>query len=394
MGDIIKFDNGSDLDLVENSKKMLEETRESIDSMELPIDKIATLGAGVASLLPIFNSGTISPAFGTETLYKVVNMGKGEFLKMAKNGNNWGAFLNAEGKSIMAQFQPVDPISSTSAVAMKANPATIMLAIALYSIEKDLDKIEEMEKQIIDFLESEKQSEIEADVVTLNEMLSKYKNNWDNDKFISSNHKMVCDIQRTARKNIIFYRKSVSETMKEKKLLISDGKVNSKLRDLQKKFQYYRLSLYSYSLASLSEIMLSGNFASNNIETNMKEIENYATEYVSLFEECSKFLETLSDKSLGNNLKKGVGNASKSLGKLISNIPKVKDGKLDEFLLEKGESIKDSALEVSLDVIESFNVVGNTGVGVFLKKMKEMDFIYNKATEIRADNENIYLAVV
>lgn len=393
MGDIIKFDNGSDLDLVENSKKMLEETRESIDSMELPIDKIATLGAGVASLLPIFNSGTISPAFGTETLYKVVNMGKGEFLKMAKNGNNWGAFLNAEGKSIMAQFQPVDPISSTSAVAMKANPATIMLAIALYSIEKDLDKIEEMEKQIIDFLESEKQSEIEADVVTLNEMLSKYKNNWDNDKFISSNHKMVCDIQRTARKNIIFYRKSVSETMKEKKLLISDGKVNSKLRDLQKKFQYYRLSLYSYSLASLSEIMLSGNFASNNIETNMKEIENYATEYVSLFEECSKFLETLSDKSLGNNLKKGVGNASKSLGKLISNIPKVKDGKLDEFLLEKGESIKDSALEVSLDVIESFNVVGNTGVGVFLKKMKEMDFIYNKATEIRADNENIYLAV-
>ena len=392
MGDMIRFDNASGLELVEESKEMLAKTRESIESLELPIDKIATLGAGVASLVPVFNSGTITTVSRTQTLYRVVNMGIKESLKTAKNGNNWGAFVNSEGKSIMAQFQPVDTVSSTSSVAMKANPATIMLAVALYSIEKDLDRIEEMEKQIIDFLESEKQSEIEADVVTLNEMLTKYKNNWDNDKFISSNHKMVCDIQRTARKNIIFYRKAVSETMKEKKLLVSDGKVNSKLRELQKKFQYYRLSLYSYSLASLSEIMLSGNFASDNIEINIKEVEDYATEYVSLFEECSKFLETLSDKSLGNNLKKGVGNASKTLGKLISNIPKVKDGKLDEFLLEKGESIKDSALEVSLDVIESFDIVGNTGVGVFLKKMREMDFIYNKATEIRVDNQNIYLA--
>ncbi len=392
MGDMIRFDNASGLELVEESKEMLAKTRESIESLELPIDKIATLGAGVASLAPVFNSGTITSVSRAQTLYRVVNMGKKEYLKTAKNGNNWGAFVNVDGKSIMAQFQPVDNVSSTSTVAMKANPATIMLAVALYSIEKDLDRIEEMEKQIIDFLESEKQSEIEADVVTLNEMLIKYKNNWDNDKFISSNHKMVCDIQRTARKNIIFYRKAVSETMKEKKLLVSDGKVNSKLLELQKKFQYYRLSLYSYSLASLSEIMLSGNFASDNIEINIKEVEDYATEYVSLFEECSKFLETLSDKSLGNNLKKGVGNASKTLGKLISNIPKVKDGKLDEFLLEKGESIKDSALEVSLDVIDSFDIVGNTGVGVFLKKMREMDFIYNKATEIRVDNQNIYLA--
>lgn len=391
MCDIINFDNNSNLDLVENSKQILAETRKSIDSIDLPIDKISTLGAGVASLIPFFNSGTINTASGSETLYKVMNLEEGKLLKTAKNGNNWGAFVNSEGKSIMAQFKPVDAASSKSSVVMNVNPTTILLAVALYSIENDLDKIEDMEKQIISFLESEKQSEIEADVVTLYEMLSKYKNNCNNDQFISSNHKLVCDILRTARKNIILYRKNVSDTMKEKKLLISDGKVNSKLQDLQKKFQYYRLSLYSYSLASLSEIMLSGNYASENIETTIKEVENYAAEYVSLFEECSKFLETLSDKSLGNNLRKGVGNASKSLGKIIGNIPKVKDGKLNEYLIEKGESIKDRALEVSLDVIESFNAVGDTGVGVFLRKMREMDFIYNKASEIRADNKNIYL---
>lgn len=51
-----------------------------------------------------------------------------------------------------------------------------------------------MQQQIMSFLETEKESEIEADVQTLSDLMEKYKYNWDNEYFISSNHKLVLDI--------------------------------------------------------------------------------------------------------------------------------------------------------------------------------------------------------
>ena len=47
-------------------------------------------------------------------------------------------------------------------------------------IESLADTFADMEKQILNFLEQEKQSEIEADVEMLSSMITKYKLNWDN----------------------------------------------------------------------------------------------------------------------------------------------------------------------------------------------------------------------
>lgn len=53
----------------------------------------------------------------------------------------------------------------------------MMMAVALFSIEQELHNIAEMEKQILAFLDAEKQAEIEADVETLSNILIKYKHN-------------------------------------------------------------------------------------------------------------------------------------------------------------------------------------------------------------------------
>ena len=135
-----------------------------------------------------------------------------------------------------------------------------MMAVALFSIEQKLDSIAEIQKQILSFLETEKQSEIEADVETLSGILTKYKHNWDNEHFIASNHKLVLDIQRTARKNMFFYQKAVTDMLAARQLLVTQAKVNLTLNEMQRTFRYYRLALYSFAMASLIEIMLSGNF--------------------------------------------------------------------------------------------------------------------------------------
>ena len=101
---------------------------------------------------------------------------------------------------------------------MPIDPATMMMAVALFAIEQQLKGIEERQKQILSFLEIEKESETEADVEILLKMITTYKHNWNNEHFIASNHKMVLDIQRTARKNMLSYKKKVAELLVENKL--------------------------------------------------------------------------------------------------------------------------------------------------------------------------------
>lgn len=360
-------------------------------SIAVPIAQLSTLGAAVSTLIPALNTITNTTTMDMSGLYRLANKSVGDTLKVAKNNNFWGAFKTAEGKSKFAQLYKADPISTTNTIVMNANPAMIMMSVALFSIEKELGNIADMEKQILSFLQIEKESEIEADIVTLNTIINKYKYNWDNEHYIASNHKMVLDIQRTARKNMFSFQKNVAETLNSKKLVIAQGQVSNALRDLLKKFKYYRLSLYTFSLASLVEIMLSGNFNEKNIEASISEVRKNTDEYRELFSDCSIFLEKLSKGSLESNVLKGLGAASDVMGKFIGGIPKIKEGQVDEFLQEAGGKLKTNALGISNEVIESFSEVSNPNTGVFMQKMEDMIQIYDKTTEICFDKENIYL---
>ena len=154
-------------------------------------------------LIPALHTVTQTTTVNAQGLYRLANAGVGDALKVARNGNFWGAFKCADGTSKFAQLQSAGPLTATSTATVPIDPATMLMAIALFSIEQKLDSIAEMQKQILTFLEVEKESEIEADVETLVSMISKYKYNWDNEHYLQSNHKMVLDLQRTARKNML-----------------------------------------------------------------------------------------------------------------------------------------------------------------------------------------------
>ncbi len=89
----------------------------------------------------------------TTGLYQLANAAVGDTLKVASNGNFWGAFKTAEGASKFAQLKPADPLTVTTQSAAAINPATMMMAVALFSIEQKLGEIEKMQKQIISLAE-------------------------------------------------------------------------------------------------------------------------------------------------------------------------------------------------------------------------------------------------
>ncbi len=356
--------------------------------LSMPIAQLATLGAGVASLLPAFRTITQTSSVAAEGLYRISNTVVGDTLKVAKGGNFWPSFKNT---NTFAKLQEVESLQSTTTMVMPIDPATMMMAVALFSIEQQLGNIAEMQKQILSFLETEKESEIEADIETLSNIITKYKHNWDNEQFIASNHKLVTDIQRTARKHMNSYQKKVRDAIQDKQLLVLQSKIKTKLDELVKDFKYYRLSLFAFSMSSLIEIMLSGNFKEENILTIRNEIKELASTYRDVFGECSMYLEQLETSSVESNIIKGVGATGKALGRLIGSIPGVKEGQLDEYLEKQGEQLKDKAKEIETDSIIAFAEMSNPGTQLFTEKMDDMIMIYNHTTDICFDDSNIYL---
>ena len=384
------------INLAEMTEDMLIDVRKEIantNTFSMPITELSLLGAGVSSLVPALRTVTQTTTFNTQGLYQLANAGVGDVLKVAKNGNFWGAFKTADGASKFAQLQAAGPLTATNTAVMPIDPATMMMAVTLFAIEQQLKGIEEIQKRILSFLEIEKESEIEADVETLFKIIMTYKYNWDNEHFVASNHKMVLDIQRTARKNMISYKKKVTELLDSKRVVVAQSKVKSTLNGLQEKFKYYRLSLYTFAMASLVEVMLSGNFKEEYISDVKVEIEKISLEYRDLFTECSMYLEKMTSASVETNMLKGIGVASKAVGKFIGSIPVVKEGQVDEFLQDNGMHLKENAQNMQRDILESFAALHNPETGVFVNKLEDMIRIFNHTSKICFDNEKIYLLV-
>ena len=375
--------------LLVDANNQLEEVRLSIvqeNTISIPIAELSSLGTAICSMIPSLRKITHKISFATNGLYRIVNAETGDILKNAKDGNFWGAMKSLKGIS------EVESISGTvETFRAPLDPSTMMMAAALYSIQKELSNIEEMQKQIVSFLQFEKESEIEADIETLIDIAKKYTLNWDNEHFVTSNHKQMLDIQRTARKNMIAYQKQVDAVIGKKRLFLNQGEINRIFADLEKKFKYYRLSLYSYSLSSFMEIMLSGNFKEAYINGVKAEILDRQFQYRNLFDKGSLYLEKLGGSVLESYLLKGVGVAGETLGKVIGNIPYIKDGNVDEFLQDNGEKIIKTASNLKTKAVYDFSLLNNPGTGIIINKLNDMNRIYNHTAEICVDQNNIYL---
>lgn len=145
--------------IVNIAKDMLLEVEEHIDQekiIKVPFSKLLLLGSGVSEIVPAFRTISQNTTLSSSGLYCLANEAMGDTLKKARNGNFWGAFKTAEGKSKFAQLKAAEPITGNSKTVMPINPATIMMLVALYDIEENLGEIKETQKQILNFMMNEK----------------------------------------------------------------------------------------------------------------------------------------------------------------------------------------------------------------------------------------------
>lgn len=152
-----------------------------------------------------------------------------------------------------------------------------------------------------------------------------------------------------------------------------------------------KLSLFTYSLASMLEVMLSGNFKEEYIQGICQELEVQGGEYRDLFTKSSVFLEKISGTAIEKSILKGISSTSVALGKVMGELPLLKKGPADEFLQNRGMKLSNQAEKLESATVRSFAEIRDPGIRVFVSRMTDMAQIYNHTSNICFDNENIYL---
>ena len=317
-------------------------------------------------------------------LYRITNLGKNDSLKAMRDGKTfWGSIKKSDGSSTMAKLIEANPNN-----VMALDPTIMMMSVALAGIEQELGDIKELSKKILSFLEHDKESEIESDLEILNRSISDFRFNLEDEKYLVNNHKQVMDIKRTANKNMLFYKKEIKDDLSKDKFITTGNSMNSIIDKIQKKFKYYRLSLYIYSFSTFMEVLLLGNYKSDYLLSKKSELDELDNEYLETFNSALEYVKKNANKSLEGNVLSGLGSAGKAIGNLAE---KVKVKNVNDWLNEKGDNLKQSGQSIKDSYSTKFDEMKDTHSKQFIEQIEKVDCIYNKTKEIYFDKDNIYL---
>ena len=128
---------------------------------KLPLAKLSTLGVAFEQLIPALQNSILSnsDAGGTDILLKATLPPGGRLAAFSDGSGLLGTVLN-ENNQIMGQARLTPVMGKSKLNPIALNPAMILMAATLMSIDKKLDSIQEIQKEIIEFLEQKEKAKI------------------------------------------------------------------------------------------------------------------------------------------------------------------------------------------------------------------------------------------
>ena len=350
------------------------------------LGELASLGA-VFSTLPTAFSSVTQASKGTRVLYEATFPVAGK-LAQAKDGSGFlGTIINGKGIAGQARFNPVT-VGNTAQVASSA--ATMFMAVAIMAINKALKDISETQKDIISFLEIDKQSQLKGDLIVLTDIIADYQHNWNNDQYRQNREMQVLDIRRSAEQNILFYREMIEKKLSKQTFVNFD--TSTMLSKMQSKFRYYKLSVYLYAFSSFLDVMLLENFDSAYLNSIVEKIEKYSAEYDDFLDKSLEKIVSYAGASVQSRALQGVAIAGKFVGKQLGKIPdKYNKMKIDDKMISGSDKIDEFNRKIIEIAMVDFTAVEDSGIALFADKIRQFDIMHNKQLRILFDGENLYL---
>lgn len=354
-------------------------------AIRIPFTDAVLAGGSLMQLVPTLKALIAGNQVGNGSLVRVVfPPGVKGNLAVDKAGMTLGSILTNGGGLAQARLVGLD----SSALAMQAAIAAILM-----EINTKLDNLQETQQRILDFLEQDKQAEQQTNINILTSILAGYKHNWDNAQFLQNHHIKVLDIKQTAEKNIIFYQEQIASLIKKMPALHLDQAVKDAITNLGNQFSNYRMALYLFSFASFLEVMLLGNFRQAYLDQIAANVQEYSQHYLTQFTECCDLIKKYSSESVETKVLAGIGNAGKTLGKLIGSVPILAQGPVDEWLHDTGDQLLKSNDEKTANAVAVFSTGGRIGNEIFVDSIRNVGAISNQSNDILFDGEALYLTV-
>lgn len=321
----------------------------------------------------------------TEKLYRLIDPlnGKGKI-------NSIGNIYQKGKKGIVRRAQFVEVTPSVAKTVVNINPTAMLMAVSLTTINQKLDKMQETQTDILEFLQLKEKATLKGNVAVLQEVFDEYKYNWNNEKYKNNKYIQIQEIKRDVEHSIVLCREQIEKKINKKGFVHSDRDVKSKVQKIRFELKDYELAMYIFSFASFMEVMLLENFNSGYLESVTNKIELYTAQYTELQKKCYEQIEKDSQTSVQSHVLKGVAGFNKVLGKGIAKIPKIRDGQVDETLISAGERVdvfNDKRIE---NTIELLGEESCTCVRPFIENIIAIDMIYNGEMDILFDNDNVY----
>lgn len=357
-------------------------------AVKVPLDQIAALGTGFASIPEQFrtitmqNNGTLMEAF--DEFGKQLNIA--ELQKFSDGSGSLGSLRDATGFH-QVRLREAPSASFTTPI----NPATIAMAVALSQINQKLDSIQQTQQEMFDYLKQQDKAKLRGDLQTLVDMMDGYRFNWNNPAFRQNKHAKALDIRQDAEQSIIHLRAQIKTKLAEKGLITSRIGVSQQLDEVLDRLKEYQLSLYLYSFAAFAEVMMLENFDKDYLKAIAGKIEERSIQYRQVYTECYDAIESRSEKALDSTVLGGLSTAGKALGGFIK---KTRIGDLtpiDEALEGAGEGIGSFNESQTEKLLEKLRLAKTPEVRAFSDSLASVNALYNKPARILADSENIYL---
>ena len=358
---------------IEYALAEIKDTYQTSPLAKIPFAEITALGGSFA----VAAKAMYAPA--TEGLYRCV-FPKGVTGTLAmKDGACLGTIVN-KGFAGQARWIPVDKV---------INPVSVQVAfvaVAVLAVAKQVQDIKDGQKEIIDILERDKKSQLLADYDLLSSYMDDYKFYWENEASLVVNLNQVKNIKRNAMKDIRSYTEQIEDMLFAKKNLLKMQSASHKIGQLLDRFIHYKLALHVFALSEYMEVMLSKNFQAEYLNKIENEIREHAIKFRHLYTACFDKIELLKKEAVTTQAANKLADVSRSVGSFIGKIPLVKEGPVDEFLIDVGDSISDAEkklLEKTLSFFIQYKDSGLTPIAEHIATINRLSntpvvMLYNK----------------
>ena len=392
MGDIItqnnKMQENKDneiLQMMNNASiyPMLKESEVGVSNYTpLSLSRLATYGTAFQPLTTAIQ--TAVNGVGGSGIYYVNTAGKTMF--QMKGTNNFIGSLQTSAGMVGGGQAKMTPLA--------CDPTMIFMAAALANIDKKLDAIQDMQKEMMDFLVQKEKADLKGNLNFLFDVFNNYKYNWNNEMYKNSNHIKVLDIRQEAEKKIAFYREQIIAKVNKKSFIHSDQTVNKQLQAIQDQFKDYQLSLYLLGFSSFLEVMLLGNFDANYLTGISDKLEKYSLNYRELYTKCYDEIESYSSTSVQSSMLKGIAKASTSVGKFVEKIPVISKGQADEALIAAGDKLDELNAGKLTKQMSSLIEHQSNSIRPFIENIDTVNELCNKPVQLLVDKENLYISTI